>query len=55
MYYPPGIPLLIPGELICKDIIDFYKIVIKQKNVILGTKEINNTSYISVLKEDYNE
>jgi len=52
MYYPPGIPLLIPGERICQDIVDFYKVVIREKNVILGTKDINNNTYISVLKEE---
>jgi arginine/lysine/ornithine decarboxylase len=39
--YPPGIPVLAPGELITKDIID-YIIYVKEKGCLLtGTEDIN--------------
>ena len=38
--YPPGFPILVPGEIISKDIVD-YLINIKDKQTILGIKEDN--------------
>lgn len=40
MIYPPGIPILIPGEKISKDVIDLYKFYIKSKGTIMQDSEI---------------
>lgn len=44
--YPPGIPLIIPGEIITKEIVDYVNMLIRQKCPIHG---INNQK-IEVLK-----
>lgn len=54
MYYPPGIPLVIPGEIISEDIISSYKQIVGANNVVLGTIEKENKIYISVVKENIN-
>ena len=49
MIYPPGIPLLVPGERISKGIITEYIRLIKQGNKVIGS--INNGNIkIKVLK-----
>jgi arginine/lysine/ornithine decarboxylase len=49
MVYPPGIPLLIQGERISKDLVDYIFFLKGQKAVITGMndKTLNN---ISILK-----
>lgn len=50
MIYPPGIPLVIPGELISQDVIEQYNYYFQSLgNVLTDTKEIN---YITVIKEE---
>ncbi|QVK20157.1 aminotransferase class I/II-fold pyridoxal phosphate-dependent enzyme [Mycoplasmatota bacterium] len=39
MIYPPGIPLVIPGEVISQVIIDDYKFFNTEGNVVLGSQE----------------
>ena len=41
MCYPPGIPILAPGELITKDIIDYIIYVKEKGSVLTGTEDIN--------------
>ena len=41
MCYPPGIPILAPGELITREIID-YILYAKEKGCLLtGTRDMN--------------
>lgn len=47
MIYPPGIPLLIPGEKITEGIIGYYKYLITQNSITINDEENNN--YIKVL------
>jgi len=39
--YPPGIPLIMPGEVITKDIIDIIEYYIGNNITLLGVKEDN--------------
>ena len=50
MSYPPGIPILAPGERITKEIID-YIIYSKEKGCSLTGTEDEKAEYINVLKE----
>ena len=50
MSYPPGIPILAPGECITKEIID-YIIYSKEKGCSLTGTEDEKAEYINVLKE----
>lgn len=50
MIYPPGIPLLVPGELITKEIITEYVRLVKQGNKVIGTVQ-NKFINIKVIKE----
>jgi len=47
MIYPPGIPLLIPGEKITQEIINYYKFLITQNSVTINDEE--NSNFIKVL------
>ena len=49
MSYPPGIPILAPGELITQDIID-HIIYSKEKGCSLQGTADPDTEYIRVLK-----
>ena len=40
MIYPPGIPILIPGEKISKDVINLYKFYLKSKGTIMQDSEV---------------
>ena len=51
MIYPPGIPLLIPGERISKQIMIEYQRLIKQGNKVIGSVS-NGAIKIKVIKED---
>jgi arginine/lysine/ornithine decarboxylase len=49
MCYPPGIPVLAPGELITKEIID-YILYVKEKGCLLtGTEDINLNSINTIV------
>lgn len=50
MIYPPGIPLLVPGERITDEIIREYIRLIKQGNKVIGTVK-NKNPKIKVIKE----
>lgn len=49
MCYPPGIPILAPGELITKDILDYIAYA-KEKGCFLTGTEDMNIEYINVIK-----
>lgn len=49
MIYPPGIPLVIPGEKISKEIIDYYDFLKTQNSVTINDEE--NSDLIKVLGE----
>lgn len=48
MAYPPGIPIIIPGERITKEIIDYIKLLKKQHSLLQGTED-PYVEYIKVL------
>lgn len=52
MVYPPGIPMVCPGERITKDIIDKVKILKEQHCQLQGTED-PNINYIKVLGHVY--
>ncbi len=52
MIYPPGIPLVTPGEEITKKVIEHYSYYVKESSIVIGSHEKNETIYIKVLKED---
>ncbi len=52
MAYPPGIPLLCPGEMITQEIIDYVNIL-KQENADLQGTEDPEINQIKVLKKVY--
>ena len=49
MIYPPGIPLVIPGERITEKVIEHYNFYMKQNCVIMN--DDGNSDYIKVLGE----
>jgi arginine/lysine/ornithine decarboxylase len=49
MIYPPGIPLVIPGERITDQIIEHYNFYVKQNCIIIN--DDGNTNFIKVLGE----
>lgn len=51
MIYPPGIPMLIPGEKITKNIIDIYKYYQKSKGTIMCDSEVG---YIKIVDKGDN-
>ncbi len=51
MCYPPGIPILAPGELITQEIIDYIEYAKEKNCTLLGTEDIN-TERINVMKDD---
>lgn len=50
MIYPPGIPLLVPGEVITEEIIKEYTRLIRQGNKVIGTLQKKDIR-IKVIKE----
>lgn len=53
MIYPPGIPLIIPGEMITKPLIEYYHYLQKQDTVILNATD--NLNHILVLDSSQEE
>ena len=51
MIYPPGIPIVIPGEKITKNIIKIYNFYIKSKGKIMSDSQIG---YIKVVNQEDN-
>lgn len=51
MCYPPGIPILAPGEMITKDILTYIAYA-KEKGCSLTGPEDMNIEYINIIKED---
>ncbi len=51
MCYPPGIPVLAPGEEITKEIIEYILYAKQKGSFLLGTQD-ENMEYINVLKGD---
>lgn len=49
MCYPPGIPILAPGELITQEIIEYIAYAKEKGCSLLGTEDIN-TEYVNVIK-----
>lgn len=49
MAYPPGIPIIAPGERITKDIIKYLRLLQNEHTVITGLKD-SNLEYIEILK-----
>jgi len=50
MIYPPGIPLVVPGEMFTQSVIETYKFLIQEDNIVIGSNEENNIVYVNVLK-----
>ena len=51
MCYPPGIPILAPGEKITEDILEYIKYA-KEKGCSMTGPEDPEIEYINILKED---
>lgn len=51
MIYPPGIPLVVPGELISEKIVEDFKFLLKYNNQVVGPVMKNGNIKIKVLKE----
>ncbi len=51
MAYPPGIPILAPGEVITREIITYIDYAIEKGCSLLGMEDMN-LEYINVIKED---
>ena len=51
MLYPPGIPILAPGERITKEIIDYIVYAVDKGCFLIGTEE-REERYIEVLMEE---
>ena len=51
MCYPPGIPILAPGEMITKEIIE-YIIYAKEKGCSMQGTEDPNVEYLNVLVDE---
>ena len=52
MIYPPGIPILIPGERITKNIIDMYKYYVRSKGTIMSDSNVGFIKVVDIKKED---
>jgi arginine decarboxylase len=48
--YPPGIPLIVPGERITKEAVEYIKAVINEGGFIEGIEEEDGNIYINVVK-----
>jgi len=51
MCYPPGIPILAPGEMITKDIIGYIEYAKEKGCFLTGTQDMN-VEYINIVKSD---
>ncbi len=48
MIYPPGIPILMPGEVITQEVIDYCEFLQHQDTIMIGT---NHPNEVTVLKD----
>jgi arginine/lysine/ornithine decarboxylase len=48
MCYPPGIPILAPGEEITRDIVDYIKYAKEKGCFLMGTEDMD-VNYINVI------
>jgi arginine decarboxylase len=51
MIYPPGIPILAPGELITEEIYNYITLLKTEKGAISGLEDID-VNYIYCIKEN---
>lgn len=51
MIYPPGIPILAPGEYITQEIVDYIQLLKEEKGTLSGLDDTNG-DYIYCIKED---
>ncbi|MBN2605029.1 MAG: aminotransferase class I/II-fold pyridoxal phosphate-dependent enzyme [Bacilli bacterium] len=51
MVYPPGIPLVVPGELMTEEIVNDFRFLLKFKNQIIGPVMEHKLVKVKVLKE----
>lgn len=51
MCYPPGIPILAPGEEITKDIVTYIRYTKEKGCLVTGTEDMD-VNYLNVVKED---
>lgn len=52
MIYPPGIPILIPGERITKSVIDIYKFYVKSKGTIMQDSQVGELKIVNQDKKE---
>lgn len=50
MIYPPGIPIVAPGEVMTKEMIDYIELLKAEKGTMTGLED-SNVEYIYCLKE----
>ncbi len=50
MVYPPGIPLVVPGEKISQETINNYKYLDQEDNILIGAHQKHDAIYIKVIK-----
>jgi arginine/lysine/ornithine decarboxylase len=48
MSYPPGIPILAPGELITREIVDYIKYAREKGCFLTGTQDITVNTILTV-------
>ena len=51
MIYPPGIPIVVPGEVVTRTVIEQFKRWVQKDNVVLGATLKQDTHHVRVLKE----
>lgn len=51
--YPPGAPLLVPGEMITEEMAAFIRFCLKEKLNLQGTDTKNGVTLVSVIKNDF--
>lgn len=51
MIYPPGIPIVVPGEVITSTVIEQFKRWVQKDNFVVGATLKNDTHYVRVIKE----
>ncbi len=51
--YPPGAPLLVPGEMITEEMAAFIRFCLKEQLNLQGTDTQNGVTLVSVIKNDF--
>ena len=52
MFYPPGIPILAPGELITKDAYDYIMLLLEENATITGIEDPTASTINVIVPED---